>query len=159
MDKLQYQIPSSIGTGYLAVPEFISQAILDSISDADYGQSGVVDLLETGDLKYPFVEIRIYNHDNHPDIITKLRACRIPFHFNYTYQEDMEVEYWQGLNKATEDCMLGFDTVTPESKRPDTYLDVDWLNGYLTNINAQLTLLGGNVEDLLDARNMYDPDK
>lgn len=155
MEKQQYQIPIQIGTGYLAVPEFVSKSVLDSITDADFGQSGVIDLLETKDLKYPFVEIRIYNHDNQPDIIKKLRACRIPFHFNYTYQEDMEVEYWQGLNKATEDCMLGFDTATPASKRPDTYLDIDWLNTHLTNIKAQLTLLGGNVEDLLDARDIY----
>lgn len=157
--KQQYRIPHQIDGGFLCIPEFLFEGVRALVPGAEKGQSGVPELFENKKLKYPFQELRIYGETNHPEIVDKLIACRIPFHFNFTYQEDMEVEYWQGLNKATEDCMLGFDTTVAASKRPNQYLDVDWLNAYLTNIQAQLTLLGGNVQDLLDARDMYDPDK
>lgn len=156
---MSYQVPTFIGTGYLTVPEFLQAGIIKAIGDADKGESGVMDDFESDKFKTPFAEIRIYNQENRPSIIDKLIGCRIPFHFNYTYQEDMEISYWHGLNKATREIILGYDTTVAASKRPNLYFDYDWLEINITNIKAQLKMLGGDVDALLEARDIYDTTK
>lgn len=154
-----YTPPMCINKGYLLIPEFLAEYLQKKYALEDHEMNGVQAAFENEELKYPFVELALDNETSMPDIVKQLTSCRIPYHFTYVYQEDMEINYWQCLSKVTEDTRLGFDTSLASTNRPILELDIQWLNNYLTTIKAQLNLMSNDAEALLDARDIYDADK
>lgn len=150
---MTYQVPTQIDTGYLTVPDFLAEAIVERIgSNCDFSPD-VNELFEVP-LKWHFREIRIYNDGNHPNIVDELYNADIPFHFCYDYQEDMSVNYWAKLNPESE-SVQGYDTMVKEEDRPDPTLDVAYLDALLGDVKALYTLLEQDLEELINVRNVY----
>ena len=150
---MTYQVPTQIDTGYLSVPDFLAQAIVDRIGrECDFSPD-VNELFEVP-LKWHFKEIRIYNDGNRPKIVDELYNSDIPFHFCYDYQEDMATNYWAKLNTRSEK-LTGYDTMIKEEDRPDPTLDIPYLDTLLGEIHALYVLLEKDFEELLNVRNVY----
>lgn len=150
---MTFKVPDSINMGYLNVPEFMAKQICNEC-DGDISDEQCIELFEDPALMYPFVEIRIINADSGMfDIVRRLINCSIPFHYNYTCVEDMEIEYWSQLvpNAPYIEGFVSSDTI-----KPLLSIDVAHLNTHLQGIKAQLVLLDNNMSHLLEVREIHD---
>lgn len=150
---MPFKVPNSINVGYLNVPQFMAKEICIECN-GDISEEQCIDIFEDPALKFPFVEIRIINADSEMfDIVRRLINCSIPFHYNYTCVEDMEIEYWSQLvpNAHYIEGFVSTDAVIPELK-----IDAKHLNTHLHGIKAQLVLLDNSVDNLLEVREIHD---
>lgn len=149
-------IPNAINCGYLTVPTFLAED-LAKLYHADIAD----DLLEPFDspsLKEPFSELRFVNEtETTPAIVRLLTDSQIPFHYNLTLYEGVEVEYWYMLDNSSSKNICGFNLMdSPKEMFTTDHIDYDYVNSIVGQIKAQHRLLDSTIDHLLEVRNMHE---